>query len=103
MSHPGPLRPASRAVSAGRPARSPGAPVNEPLSLSSTFHAGHERVYARGGSPTTEAFEAALGALEGGTAVGFASGMAALAAVIDGVPVGGRVVAPSSMYWGSLE
>jgi cystathionine gamma-synthase len=97
------FRPSTLVVSAGRPAHSAGAPVNTPLSLSSTFHSGGSDVYLRDGSPTTCAFEAAIGLLEGGEAVSFGSGMAAVAAVLDGLPVGTRVVAPDSMYWGSVD
>jgi cystathionine gamma-synthase len=96
-------RAATVAVTAGRPSHSAGNPVNEPLSLSSTFHAGGEFTYARDGSPSTAAFERAIGALDGGTAVAFASGMAAVAAVLDTLPVGARIVAPRSMYWGSVD
>ena len=74
-----------------------------PLSLSSTFHAGGDRAYLRDGSPTTDAFEAVVGALDGGVATSFASGVAAFAAVLDGLPTGAVVVAPSSMYWGSID
>ena len=97
------LRPPSVVVSAGRPDRRPGDPVNVPISLSSTFHAGGESGYLRDGSPSSAAFEAAVGALEGGMAVSFSSGMASIAAVLDLLPVGVRVVAPKSMYWGSVD
>ena len=103
MIEPGALRPATVVVAAGRPARSPGAGVNAALSLSSTFHAGGAIGYLRDGSTTVEALEAALGALDGGRAVAFASGMAATAAVLDALPVGATVVAPRSMYWGSVD
>ena len=56
------------------------------------------RTYGRFGNPTWEAFEEALSALEGGTARAFASGMAAVSAVVHLVPPGGRVVAPDSAY-----
>lgn len=97
------LRAASVVVDAGRLPRHPGGPVNPPLSLSSTFHAGGERGYLRDGSPTTDAFEAVVGGLDGGEAVSFASGSAAFAAVLDGLPTGAVVVAPASMYWGSID
>lgn len=97
------LSPASVVVDAGRPERRPDSPLNVPLSLSSTFHAGGDRAYLREGSPTTDAFEAVVGALDGGVATSFASGAAALAAVLDGLPAGAVVVAPSSMYWGSID
>jgi cystathionine gamma-synthase len=58
--------------------------------------------YGRWTNPTWEAFEAALGALEGGRALLFSAGMAAVAAVVDRVPDGGRVVVPSAAYNGTL-
>lgn len=92
------LRAESQLVSAGRPARTPGSPVNEPISMSATFHAGAEIGYARSGTPTLGAFEAAMGLLEGGAALAFASGMAATAAILDGLAVGSTVVIPDSFY-----
>jgi cystathionine gamma-synthase len=56
--------------------------------------------YARENAPTTAAFEAALGALEEGIAVAFASGMAAANAILDLIPVGATVVATSATYTG---
>lgn len=96
-------RPATVVVEAGRPDREPGAGVNPALSLSSTFHAGGDRGYLREGSATTDAFEFAVGTLDGGQAIGFASGTAASAAVLDGLPTGAVIVAPASMYWGSID
>src|SRR4051794_14520601 len=58
--------------------------------------------YGRWTNPTWEAFESTLGALERGRARLFASGMAAVAAVLDQVPDGGRVVAPAAAYNGTL-
>src|SRR5687767_1448095 len=72
---PDPPALATLAVTAGRPAREPGAPLNPPVVLSSTYAAGAEIGYGRGGNPTWTAFEEALGALEDGTALAFASGM----------------------------
>src|SRR6478752_2539061 len=89
------LSPATVAIAAGRPARTPGAPLNEPVTLTSTYVAGGDRIYAREDNPTWEAFEATVGALEGGTAVAFASGLAAVAAALAFVPVGSRVVVPA--------
>jgi cystathionine gamma-synthase len=93
-----PLRPESIVVSAGRPAPIAGAPVNQPIAVSATFHAGGPRGYARDGNASMDAFEAALGALDGGEAIAFASGMAASAAIIEGLPVGAIVVIPTSYY-----
>lgn len=68
------------AVVAGRPS-APGDPLNEPVVLSSNFRAGQE--YARThGTRTWEALEEAVGALEGGSCVSYASGMAAAQAIV---------------------
>jgi cystathionine gamma-synthase len=92
------LRPESLLVRAGRPDPTAGAPVNHPVVLTATFHAGAERGYARSGNDSIDAFEAALGAVEGGTALAFSSGIAATTALIEGLPVGSVVVAPTSFY-----
>jgi len=47
-------------------------------------------------------FETAIGALEGGLATSYASGMAAVAAVLDLVPDGGTVVTSPDAYYGTL-
>lgn len=97
----GDLAPSTVAITAGRPKRRPDGPLNEPVVFASTFHAGGPVAYGRDGNPTWTALEDALGALEGGTALVFASGMAATMAVLDEVPVGGVVVAPSHAYYGT--
>ena len=96
----GGLAPATRAVAAGREPRVPGNSVGSPLVHTSTYHADGDIVYARAGNPTWTAFEAALGSLEGGLATAFASGLAAVDAVLSLVPLGGVVVAPASAYNG---
>lgn len=99
------LSPATLAVSAGRPPRSPGAPVNPPVVLSSTYvsagtPAPDELLYARNDTETWQPFEAALAALEGARLPGLVlgSGMAAIAAALSLVPAGGRVVLPRHCY-----
>jgi cystathionine beta-lyase len=94
------LRRSTLTVTAGRPPAEPGAPMNPPVVFSSTYRAGGERTYGRYGGPTQGAFEDALGTLEGGRCVAFASGMAAVVAVVETLPAGARVVAPHSLYWG---
>lgn len=99
---------ATLAVTAGRPQQATGAGANPPVVLSSTYRAGDERtrpgerVYGRWDNETWEAFEAALGCLEGGSALAFGSGMAAIAAALDEVPHGGMVVVPRHAYSGTL-
>jgi cystathionine gamma-synthase len=88
------------AVTAGRPARTPDAPLNTPIVPASSFIAGGDLAYAREGNPTGMAFEQALGALEGGIAVAFASGMAAANAVFDTLKHGARVLATRPAYAG---
>ncbi len=69
--------------------------------MASTFHAGGEGAYARtDGTPTWRALEEAVGELEGGEAVLFSSGMAAVAAVLETLPIGARVVHPTVSYLG---
>lgn len=97
------LAPASLAVAAGRPAREPGAPVNLPPVLSSTYAAGGPVSYARVGNPTWTALEDVLARLEGpgSQALAFASGMAAIAAVADLVDIGGTIVGQQIAYSGT--
>ena len=94
------LHPETVAVHLGRPEQ-PGDPVNAPIVATSTYRAEGAHTYGRDGNPTWEAFEAVIGALEGGRAVAFASGMAAIAAVVETVRGGGTVVADSSCYSGT--
>ncbi len=88
------------AVQAGRPERRPGAPMNPALTLSSTYVHDAALEYGRDGNTAWGALEAALGALDGGRAVTFASGLAAATAIADLVPAGGTVVLSSVTYYG---
>ena len=88
------------AVQAGRPARVPGAPMNAPITLSSTYVHDANPEYSRDGNAGWGALETALGALEGGRAVTFASGLAAATALADLIPAGGTVVLPTVAYHG---
>ncbi|WP_020574800.1 trans-sulfuration enzyme family protein [Actinopolymorpha alba] len=89
-------------VTAGRPTVVPDAPLNPPIVLASTYAAGGTAEYGRYDNPTWAAFEEVLGALENGRALAFASGLAAVATVLDLVPAGGVVVAPRHAYLGTL-
>ena len=99
-------RPQTALIIAGRPADEPGQPLNEPIVLASNFRAGRlgrtgGREYSRDdATPGWEALEDVVGELEGGDAVAFASGMGAAAAVLDLVPAGARVMAPTDCYAG---
>jgi len=107
------LRPETAVICAGRPGHAASEPLNVPVVLASNFHAsitaapGAEdgvRSYARtDATPTWEALERAVGQVEGGHAVAFSSGMAAVAAVLDLLPAGARIVAPKDCYFGVGE
>jgi len=93
----------SLVVAAGRPEQ-PGDPLTVPVVLTAPYrNAPDDNRYSRAHvTPTIAAFEAALGALEGGTALAFASGMAAVAAIAEGRPAGSVAVIPAAGYTGSL-
>jgi cystathionine gamma-synthase len=90
------------AVTAGRPSREPDEPLNVPVMLASTYIAGGDVEYGRYGNPTWTAFEETLGGLEGGRCLSFASGIAAIAAVLDLLDHGAKVVAPRHSYTGTI-
>jgi cystathionine gamma-synthase len=98
---PGPLHVDSVVVASGRPGRAPGSSVNVPVELTSTYAADGPVNYARVGNPTWNAFESALGDLEGGVALVHASGMGAISAALSLVAPGGTVVAPDQTYNGT--
>lgn len=95
------LAPASTVVHGGRPPSAPGAAVSPPVWMTSTYRQDGERTYGRDGNATWEMFEEVLGALEGGRCLIFASGMAAIASVLECLPVPGRVVVAGDAYSGT--
>jgi cystathionine gamma-synthase len=94
----------TRAVSAGRGSGDPGDPLNVPIVLASNFLAATTEggpEYSRDdGTPTWTAFEDAIGSLEGGAAVAFSSGMAAISAIFSVFGAGSSVIAPDDVYTG---
>lgn len=75
--------------------------MNTPLVPASNFVFGGSHAYARGGgTPTWSALEHLVGGLEGGQAVAFSSGMAAICAVFDQLPVGATIAIPRDGYQG---
>ncbi len=83
--------------------------VNIPLYLTSTFqlegidkHRGWE--YSRVSNPTRDALEASIASLEGGaTGHAFASGMAAIAALVTMLRVGDHIVCGDNLYGGTTR
>lgn len=92
-------------VTAGRPDQ-PGDPLNTGLSPASSYRSdptapAESMSYARtSGNPGWEALEEAVGRIEGGTAVSFSSGMAAVGAVLGLLPTGAHVLAPTDLSHG---
>ncbi len=74
--------------------------MNAPLILSSTYVQDAALEYGRDGNAGWGALEAALGALDGGRAITFASGLAATTAIAELVPPGGKLVMSSVTYHG---
>ncbi|GAA2558453.1 cystathionine gamma-synthase [Neomicrococcus aestuarii] len=104
------LSPESLVVSLGRPPHELDAPVNPSITMTSTYvgaltPGADERVYARFSNPTWDPFEEALGTLEkaSSAALLYASGMAAIAAAFNLVPLGGTIVLPQTAYNGTLS
>ena len=78
-----------------------GSPINVAVPLASTYHADGARSYGREGNAVWDALEEVLGDLEGGRGLVFASGLAAIAAVLETLPIGAVVVAPEDAYLGT--
>jgi cystathionine gamma-synthase len=92
--------PETIAIVAGRD-QTPGAPINVAPTFASTYRDGGDYGYGRWGNPTWTAFEAALGELEGGQCVAFASGLAAVASLLAPLPLGTAVTYPGNGYAGT--
>lgn len=83
--------------------------VNVPIYQTSTYeqislghHTGYE--YSRTGNPTREALEALVAELEGGIAgYAFASGMAAITAVLSLFQSGDKIIISSNVYGGTFR
>lgn len=95
----------TRCVLGGHPAPAPGDPVHAGPALSTTFHLGGPPeplptdFYGRADNPTWRALEDAVGELDGGECVTFASGMAALGAVLRLRAPDGALVVPADGYY----
>lgn len=111
-----PLDSSTLAVSAARGRGEPGDPLNVPVVLASVYRSGStpdgacgplppadggRAAYGREANPTWAALEDVLGVLEGGVAHVFASGMGAIEAVFDLLPLGAVVVVAEDVYVGT--
>ena len=97
------------AIHAGQPPDPATGAVMTPVYLTSTYRQRAVGVtlgfeYSRTGNPTRKALEACLAALEGGTAgLAFASGMAAIDAVVHLLSPGDHVLAVGDLYGGTYR
>jgi cystathionine gamma-lyase len=97
----------TRSVRAGEDAAVPGAPLRPSPVFAAPFHLGDvpprtggADAYARTEHPTLRALEAAIGELDGGRCLTFATGMAAISAVLLAcADSADRVVLPSDGYY----
>jgi len=99
------VRPETLAVTTGRPDKVVDAPLNQAPVFASTYVGTHqvgggELGYGRYGNPSWQALEDAIGALEGGRALTFSSGMAGAHAILELLPAAGTLVIPSTCYLG---
>jgi cystathionine gamma-synthase len=92
------LRPETTVTNLGRPRAVPDGPLNVPITPASALQAGGVAGYARDGHAPWAALEEVIGALEGGRALAFSTGMAAATAAIGLFPAGAVVVAPAVAY-----
>ena len=105
-----PLSPATRAAQALRVIEERTGAVTPGIALSSTFARDEnyavrqDYYYARDGGPTVEHAEAVLASLDNAAgSLLFASGLAAVAAVMETLQSGDHVVAPRVMYHGVIN
>jgi cystathionine gamma-lyase len=104
---PAELGDGTRLVHAGDDPAVPGAPLRPSPVFAAPYHLGDQAPgfqgadgYARPDNPTLRVFERAVGELDGGDCLSFATGMAAISsAVLALVRPGDRVVLPSDGYY----
>ena len=99
----------SRLIHAGTTTDPATGSVNVPIYQTSTYRQDHIRgdvtwEYSRTGNPTRAALESLIADLEGGVAgFAFASGMAAITAVLSLLHAGDEVIIPTNVYGGTYR
>ncbi len=99
----------SKVIHAGQSPDPTTGAVMQPIYATSTYaqkspgeHQGFE--YGRSENPTRMAFERCIAELEGGTlGLAFASGLAAISAVLDHLDAGAHIIAMDDLYGGSFR
>jgi cystathionine gamma-lyase len=101
----------TRVVRAGEAPAVPGTPLRPSPVFAAPYHLGDRPPgadgadgYGRSDSPTLRVFESAVGELDGGSCLSFATGMAAIGAVLMAcTSAGDRVVLPSDGYYATRK
>lgn len=88
-------------VASGRPEKKPDGGLNPAIALNSTFHQGGPIGYGRYGNEAWSALEESISILEGGKALVFSSGMAAISAALSLVSPGSTLIAAENGYQGT--
>ncbi len=97
----------TRAIHDGQPPDALTGSVQAPIYLASTFRQSAPNrnrgyVYGRSGNPTRTVLERSLAAIEGGRrGLAFASGLGALATLLEAFPSGARIVSVDDLYGGT--
>ena len=106
MPHDKPLHPGTLAAQGMGRVAAPYLDIVPPIHVSTTYERGADgtfpggRVYSRADNPSYDGVEALIASLEGAaSALVFASGQAAAAAVFQAFSPGDAVLAPRNMYW----
>jgi cystathionine gamma-synthase len=101
------MRLETKAVHAGRVVDADTRSVTPPIYLSTTYERDADGGYPRGfeysreGNPNRDMLEKCLAAIEGGKqALAFASGLATLTAIVQGLEPGDHILAPDDVYYG---
>ncbi len=90
----------TKVISKGRPEKNPDGPINTPVSLNSSYHAGGDIGYGRYGNDACSSLEEVIASLEKGRTLAFSSGMSATQAIVNLAPVGAKIIASNQGYAG---
>jgi cystathionine gamma-synthase len=88
-------------VASGRPDKKSDGGLNPSIALNSTFHEGGPVGYGRYGNEAWSALEESISILEGGQALVFSSGMAAISAAFSLLSPGSILIAAENGYQGT--
>jgi cystathionine gamma-synthase len=90
----------TKVISKGRPDKINDGPINTPVSLNSSYHAGGDVGYGRYGNDTCSSLEEVIASLEKGRTLAFSSGMSATQSILNLAPIGAKIIASNQGYAG---